>query len=108
MKQTAPAALPPAEALTMLLARLAPVATETLDGQAAPGRVLAEPVRADRDSPAHDVSAMDGYAVRLADLARGELPVAGEVVTGAAPPTMPAGAALRIFTGGCVPAGAEA
>ncbi|MEX0886389.1 MAG: molybdopterin molybdotransferase MoeA [Phycisphaeraceae bacterium] len=98
----------PAAALAALLDRLEPVNTETLAAHAAAGRVLAEPVRADRDSPAHDVSAMDGYAVRLADFAATQLPIAGEVITGSDPPAMPRAAALRIFTGGCVPAGADA
>lgn len=98
----------PHEALAALLARLNPVAAERLPLERAAGRVLAEPVRADRPSPACDVSAMDGYAVRLADLALGKLPVAGEVVIGQAPPRLPPGQAVRIFTGGAVPTEAEA
>ncbi len=98
----------PAEAIAVLLARLSPVDTETLPAERAAGRVLAEPITADRPSPACDVSAMDGYAVRMADLANGSLPIAGEVITGGAPPAMPSGAVLRIFTGGAVPPGAEA
>lgn len=88
--------------------RFAPVPTEQVPlGQAA-GRILAEVVRADRDSPAHDVSAMDGFAVRVSDFDdAGRLPIAGEVVTGTAPPELPPGHGLRIFTGGCVPPGAD-
>lgn len=100
--------LAPAQALDALLARLEPVGTEVVGWRDAAGRVLAEPVQADRDSPAHTVSAMDGYAVRLSDLSPEPLPVAGEVTTGAEPPALPEGAALRIFTGGGVPRGAEA
>ncbi|XAL99902.1 molybdopterin molybdotransferase MoeA [Phycisphaeraceae bacterium D3-23] len=88
--------------------RCEPVATEPVAIDHAAGRVLAEPIHADRDSPAHDVSAMDGYAVRLSDFDdAGRLPVAGEVTTGAAPPDLLPGHALRIFTGGCVPSQAE-
>ncbi|MEM6458212.1 MAG: molybdopterin molybdotransferase MoeA [Planctomycetota bacterium] len=88
--------------------RLTPVATETVTPGDAVGRILAEDVTADRDSPAADVSAMDGYAVRLRDLTPGgSLPVAFAVQTGVAPPPLPAGAAARLFTGGVVPEGAD-
>lgn len=72
-------------------------------------RVLAKPICADRDSPAADVSAMDGYAIRLGLLAdRGDIPVRGECVPGAPPPSMPEDGVLRIFTGAVVPAGCDA
>lgn len=73
------------------------------------GRILAEPITADRDSPAADVSAMDGYAIRLADL-NNDAPVAisGESKAGQSPPTMIAGKVVRIFTGAVVPEGCEA
>ncbi|MFA9477008.1 molybdopterin molybdotransferase MoeA [Phycisphaerales bacterium AB-hyl4] len=100
--------LTPLDAMERLVARLRPVDAERVALHAAAGRVLAEAVLADRDSPAHDVSAMDGYAVRLGDLSNETLAVAGEVATGHEPPEMPSGKALRIFTGGCVPSGAEA
>lgn len=100
--------LSPSEALSALLGRLEAVTTKGVHWAEARGRVLAEPLRADRDSPAHDVSAMDGYAVRLSDLSSRELPIAGEVMTGTEPSVLPKGAALRIFTGACVPPGAEA
>lgn len=80
------------------------------------GRVLAMDVQADRDSPPFDYSAMDGYAVRLADLAaaHGEvqrLPVLSEVRIGCKPPAMAAGStpgAVRIVTGAAIPPGADA
>lgn len=72
------------------------------------GRILAMPAQADRPSPACDVSAMDGYAVRRKDMASGTLPVAGEVMIGREPPVLQPGTALRIFTGGPVPADADA
>ncbi len=75
------------------------------------GRVLAEDVAARRTQPPSAVSAMDGYAVRAADVA--DLPATLDVV-GAAPAgeafegTVEAGQAVRIFTGGPVPDGADA
>jgi len=75
----------------------------------ASGRVLAQPVLLDRDSPAADVSAMDGYAVRMRDLASDQaVPVVGEIQPGQSPPAMLAHGVLRIFTGALVPAEAEA
>lgn len=101
----------PHDALAALLARIEPVGVERVDGLAAAGRVLAEPLVADRDSPAHDVSAMDGYALRLADLpvdASQRLEVAGEIAAGQPPRPLPVGRAMRVFTGACIPAGADA
>ncbi len=97
----------PEVAISQLVDELESVSPESVDITHAPGRVLAEPVRTDRDSPPHDVSSMDGYAVRLADIQSGQIPVAGEVITGQAPPALPPGCAMRIFTGGCVPAEAD-
>lgn len=82
----------------------------TLEGSL--GRVLAERVVADRDFPPTDRSAMDGYAVRAADLVAGvaRLRVVGEQRAGAAARegVLAAGEALRIATGAIVPAGADA
>jgi molybdopterin molybdotransferase len=73
------------------------------------GRTLARDVVADRDSPAADVSAMDGYAVRLADVQCDEaIAVSGESAPGAPPPQLTPGSAVRIFTGAIVPEGSEA
>ncbi len=110
MTSSTPHSEPPGEALARLLGRVEPVGTETVDWPAAAGRVLAQPLSADRDSPAHDVSAMDGYAVRLTDLPvdGGRLAVAGEIAAGQPPTPLPAGQAIRVFTGACVPAGADA
>lgn len=73
------------------------------------GRVLAEPVHSDRDSPAADVSAMDGYAVRMSDLnSAGTIQVVGESACGQPPPSMPDQGVVRIFTGAIVPDGCEA
>ncbi len=101
------------EALRRGLALVKPVAeVERIPLDRAHGRVLAEAVRAGSPLPLFDNSAMDGYAVRLADLA-GEgpwhLPVVGCLAAGdAGIASMPAGAALRIFTGAAVPPGCDA
>lgn len=72
-------------------------------------RVLGCDVVADHDSPAADVSAMDGYAVRLSELSQaGEIPVSGDSIAGAPPPELVPGAVVRIFTGAVIPAGCEA
>lgn len=98
----------PDDAVRALAGRLATVSHETSDGAFAQ-RVLAGGISADGDSPAADVSAMDGYAVRMTDLERdGEIRVAGESAPGAPPPELPPGSVVRIFTGAVVPAGGEA
>lgn len=83
-------------------------ASEILPIADAGGRVLADSLTTDRDSPPCDVTAMDGYAVRSAEMSRGSLPVRGEVQIGREPPPLPVGAALRIFTGGAIPPGCDA
>ncbi|MDH3425650.1 MAG: molybdopterin molybdenumtransferase MoeA, partial [Acidimicrobiia bacterium] len=88
----------PVAALARLLDLLKPVSTEHVDLADAFGRVLGHEVVADRPSPSVAVTAMDGFAVRLADLP-GVLPVAGEVAIGQQPPELPTGATVRIFTG---------
>ncbi|MES2001008.1 MAG: molybdopterin molybdotransferase MoeA [Pseudomonadota bacterium] len=87
-----------------------PLGTETVALEAAAGRVLATPVAARIDSPRCDVSAMDGYAVREADL--GDMParlrLAGESFAGAGwEGALAAGDCVRIFTGAPVPSGAD-
>ena len=75
------------------------------------GRILAENVASDRDSPPYDKAMMDGYALRTADLAggRARLRVIEEITAGRTPQrTLAAGQAARIMTGAPVPAGADA
>ncbi len=104
-----PAMSQPALAVSAMVDALVPVSSEEVALREATGRVLARPVCADRDSPAVDVSAMDGYAVGRATLSAGdELPVAGEVLTGGAAGRCAGGSAVRVFTGGAVPDGAVA
>lgn len=96
------------EATARAGALVAPVAeTETVALAAADGRVLAENVVAALDLPPFANSAVDGYAVRFADLApAGEtrLPLSGRVAAGAdAAGTSAAGVAVRVFTGAPMP-----
>jgi molybdopterin molybdotransferase len=83
---------------------------ERLHVRAALGRVLAEDVVSPVDVPQHDNSAMDGYAVRSADLLAADfrLPLSGESSAGSIPGTLGAGVCMRIFTGAPIPAGADA
>lgn len=90
-----------------LVERLVPVTTENVPLDQCGGRVLAAAASSDRPSPAVDVTAMDGYAVRVAD-ALGELTVSAEVAIGRAPPPLTPGTAVRVFTGAAIPEGAEA
>ncbi|HEY8494485.1 MAG TPA: gephyrin-like molybdotransferase Glp [Myxococcota bacterium] len=102
--------LPAAEALRVVLDHVTPLPLETCATADALGRVLAEPVYAGRTLPPWDVSAMDGYAVRVADVAAAptRLPVAFEVAAGAGrPPALAPGAAARIFTGAPLPPGSD-
>jgi molybdopterin molybdotransferase len=99
-----------AEALERLFALVRPIGTEAVPLAEAGGRVLAADAVARRTQPPFAASAMDGYAVRAAEATVGaSLPVVGEAAAGrrhAGP--LPAGAAVRIFTGAPVPDGADA
>jgi molybdopterin molybdotransferase len=97
----------PERALAAWLARLRAVEVETLPLARAAGRVLAAPIHADRPSPPCDVAAMDGYAVRAAELAGGGVRIAGRALPGAAAPACGAGEAVEILTGAPLPPGAD-
>jgi molybdopterin molybdotransferase len=87
----------------------APVGRETLAADAGLGRVLAAPLVSTVSVPPLDNSAMDGYAVRLADCAAtGGIRVAQRIPAGQVGIPLAAGTAARIFTGAPVPEGAEA
>ncbi len=94
-------------AIDTMLSRIEPIATEQVSLHACGGRVLAEALTADRDSPACDVSAMDGFAVRTAEIVAGPLPIDGECSIGKEPKPLPPGVARRIFTGSPIPSGAD-
>jgi molybdopterin molybdotransferase len=99
-------ALTQAQALVLARARRLPV--ETVELEAAAGRVLAEPAQAVVDLPPFRSSAMDGYALRSTETP-GCLPVVFRVAAGApAPRPLAAGEAMGIATGGVVPDGADA
>jgi molybdopterin molybdotransferase len=72
------------------------------------GRVLAQDVRAAVDVPPFATSAMDGYAVRAADLGDGPVPVRHRIAAGDPPVELEPGTAAAIATGGPVPGGADA
>ena len=96
------------EALDRILRHVPPGATERVPLSQALGRVLAETVVSAIDLPTWDNSAMDGFAVRAADLP-GRLRVLETVAAGAVPRFhVEKGTATRIMTGAPVPAGADA
>ncbi|SDR19428.1 gephyrin-like molybdotransferase Glp [Paraburkholderia tuberum] len=99
-----------ADALAILLdAARALDDIETLPTLDALNRVLATDVTSPLDVPPMNTSAMDGYAVRIADLAHGRrLPVSQRIPAGHAPTPLAPNSAARIFTGATVPAGADA
>jgi len=85
-----------------------PERTETCELGAALGRILAQDIQAQLDMPPADNSAMDGYAVRLADVSDGRvLPIQQRCYAGEVPETLKEGMAIRIFTGSLLPPGAD-
>ncbi|QZN97222.1 molybdopterin molybdotransferase MoeA [Symbiopectobacterium purcellii] len=100
------------QALQRMLALVSPLAqTETVALEQAAGRITATDITSPLDVPAFANAAMDGYAVRMADLAQGDtlLPVAGKAFAGN--PFVgdwPTGSCIRIMTGAPVPPGTEA
>jgi molybdopterin molybdotransferase len=96
------------EARSRAIAAMRPVGAERVALTEAYRRVLAEEVYARADSPPHDNSAMDGFALRAAE-APGPLVIAGEVAAGhVAPRPLASGEAFRIMTGAPIPDGADA
>jgi molybdopterin molybdotransferase len=99
------------EARARVLDGVEPLSAEMIAIGAAHGRVLSADLAALRSQPAEAVSAMDGYAVRAADLATlpATLRVIGEAAAGQPfVGTVGQGETARIFTGGVLPAGADA
>jgi len=105
----------------LLGARLRVVEPERIEVSQATGRILARPILNFRDSPALDISAMDGYAFRYSEL-QNRLPrpdsdqaqaggdcfeVTGVAAAGARRLVLSPDTAIRIFTGGVVPQGAD-
>lgn len=101
------ALMPVAEALARVLGDARPLASKTVALDDALGRVLTQDLTALRTQPPDAVSAMDGYAVRAADVAQApvKLKLIGEVAAGHPfDGDVKAGQAARIFTGGVMPA----
>ncbi|MBR0894954.1 molybdopterin molybdotransferase MoeA [Bradyrhizobium tropiciagri] len=105
------ALMPVADALSAVLAGAEPLPEEMVALDAAYHRTLAHDLAARRTQPPQPMSAMDGYAVRAADAAdlKARLKVIGEVAAGRPfERTVASGEAVRIFTGGVIPDGADA
>jgi len=99
------------EALARIIADVTPTVVDTIPIERAAGRVLAEPLTARITQPPFDASAMDGYAVRAADVAKlpAKLRIIGQAAAGHPfDGEVRPGEAVRIFTGAPVPAGANA
>jgi molybdopterin molybdotransferase len=112
------AMLPAKEAESIILGLVQPfdqqIDAEIVELSAATGRILASPVTSQWDFPHWDNSAMDGYAVRSADVQScnaeqpAELEIVEEIPAGIEPQsTIQPGQASRIFTGACMPQGAD-
>lgn len=110
--------LPAKEAESIILGLVQPLDpqldTEIVELSAATGRILAAPVTSQLDFPHWDNSAMDGYAVRYADVKScspeqpAVLEIIEEIAAGQQPQcTVQTGQASRIFTGACMPKGAD-
>jgi molybdopterin molybdotransferase len=105
-------------AQAIIVQQVRTLGVETVRLEAALGRVLATEIRANRDQPPSDVSAMDGFALRSADLPRAsqqsgappvQLSIVEDIRAGDQPTrTLLAGQCARIMTGAPVPAGADA
>ena len=100
----------PDEALAHILAQLSPLPhPERAPLAEALGRVLYQDIPVPADVPPCDNAAVDGYALRTADLVPGQpLPVSARITAGQAPEPLLPGTAARIFTGAPVPPGADA
>ena len=103
--------MPVTEALSAVLAGADPLPEEMVALDAAHHRVLARDIAALRTQPPQAMSAMDGYAVRSVDASRvaAQRKLIGEVAAGRPfEKAVGAGEAVRIFTGGVIPDGADA
>src|SRR5256885_9347798 len=103
--------MPVTEALSAVLAGAEPLPEQTVALYAAYHRVLARDIAALRTQPPQAMSAMDGYAVRSVDASRAgaRLKVIGEIAAGRPfDKAVHGGEAVRIFSGGGMPEGADA
>ncbi len=98
------------EARKTLVSMAQRVPTEAIPLAKCAGRILARDLLASRDMPAFDHSSFDGFAVRISDFDEAGpwiLTRTGESRAGRSPGGLPAGGAMRIFTGAPIPAGAD-
>ncbi|WP_411818378.1 gephyrin-like molybdotransferase Glp [Hyphococcus sp. DH-69] len=97
------------DAISRILNRAAPLGTEQVSISALVGRIAATDVKAEITQPPYAASAMDGYAVIKADAVKGaKLRIIGEAPAGTPfDGEVKPGSAVRIYTGGVVPAGAD-
>ena len=110
MRKGTDGTIPPEDALDRVFKQVRPLSTTTIPLDKSLGWRLAEDVRSDRDLPPADRSAMDGYAVRSADLAAGpcNLRILGEIAAGSASRLkVRPGTCVRILTGANIPPGAD-
>ena len=99
------------ELIEQRVGALPPLLSETISLSAAVGRVLASPIVSDVDSPPHDKSVMDGFAVASSDIRAGmtHFRVLETIVAGTMPTqTVTSGTTSRIMTGAPMPDGADA
>jgi molybdopterin molybdotransferase len=97
------------EALELVLGGIEPLERSPAGLEDAAGRVLAESVSAVVDLPPFDRTAMDGFAVRAADVSAGaSLRVIGDLAAGGETVALEPGTAARISTGAAIPVGADA
>jgi len=102
--------VPPQKALGLVLKDATSIDVESVDLLHCNGRVLAEDISAQRTQPPFDASAMDGYAVRQADVTATpcDLKIIGQSAAGHAfQGRIKKGEAVRIFTGAPIPLGAD-
>lgn len=103
--------IPLAEARAYVLSKCAPLSATTIPIDDALGLVIADDIAAQGPIPPFDNTAMDGFAIRAADVANAPvaLEMIGTVAAGAAPEmTVQDGQAVRIMTGAPIPTGADA
>ncbi|MEL7017349.1 MAG: molybdopterin molybdenumtransferase MoeA, partial [Pseudomonadota bacterium] len=108
-RSTIPTMISVETAVSMLTANVVTMPPEEIGIDQCAGRILADAVFTDHTQPPFAAAAMDGYAVRFADMAEGaSLTVIGEAPAGTPfSGTVGTGQAVRIFTGAPVPAGAD-
>ncbi|WP_372758643.1 gephyrin-like molybdotransferase Glp [Litorivivens sp.] len=101
------ALMPVDEALAQLLADVTALPAETCPLEQLAGRVLRQVVTAQVNVPPLDNSAMDGYALRVADAALPQIPVSQRIAAGEVGGPLQTATAARIFTGAPIPPGAD-